>query len=297
VNRVRSNVLVAAIVVVLLALAVSLLAGSFVKVPSPGSYREAEEVASSITGYASLSYVEAGTVELRPDYTPLDPSSVQLSPPDGLAARFAVADKRTDAVYVLFSDSNLTRSVLAVVHRGDVRFIELKFRKVDEREFQGPAYNQEVVTDKGTERMVGVAKCRATYYESYTDEPAKLDVGVLQFSRAYVDCHYTTQIGGANLVTTHAAAWVDYIPNSAILAVTDASYDQIHSPVVSKCRFSSRSSVSLTSASVRAEGKYLICYYVTSTQWTQFSQLVFWVNGQVSCSGSHSAWAANGCGC
>ncbi|PLJ77419.1 hypothetical protein [Infirmifilum sp. SLHALR2] len=301
-NRVaRSRVLFAATVVVLLALAVSLLAGSFVKAPLASSYREAEEVARSITGYASLDYVQIGTIELRPDYAPLDPSSLQLSPPDGLAARFAVADKRTGAVYVLFSDSNLTRRVLAVLHRGDVRFIELKLRKVDEREFQGSTYTQEVTTDKGTERMVGISKCRAIYYESYTDEPAKLDVVVPQFTTAYVDCHYTTQIGGANLVTTHAAAWIDYIPNSTILAVNDVSYDQIQAPVVSKCWFSSRSSVASTSASVRAEGKYLICYYgirfSPSTQWTQFSQFVFWVNGQVSCSGSHSAWVALTCDC
>ncbi|UNQ73466.1 hypothetical protein [Infirmifilum sp. NZ] len=99
-------------------------------------------------------------------------------------------------------------------------------------------------------------------------------------------------------VTARAAAWIDCIPNSTILAVNDVSYDQIQAPVVSKCWFSSRSSVALTSASVRAEGKYLICYArAMSTQWTQFSQFVFWVNGQVSCTGSHSAWAAIGCGC
>lgn|GEM_PF-4521021 len=210
--------------------------------------------------------------------------------PPGYKPLFAVKDPE-GRVFVVLADAKLREHVL-LVSRGDGYSREgLVFEKVSEQVIRsGPSVQKVETKDGKVEEMVGVSECRLV--------EEKASFGAFQVARVYFDCHYTTQLGGLRLATTHSRGYVYYIPGDKVTAVVDMSYDAVHSPVVRKCWFRhTYSGVGTPAVSVTAQGKYLLCYSLTSTKWTQKSWFVFDVYGLKDCRGSHTAWADMGCDC
>ncbi len=307
-----SRIAVAVTLAVLAFLAVVLIANPPPFSPrSPSeAYRSAEEAAKNMRGEVGLTVrKEAGSFEWHDYYVLLDPKSAPpVTPPSGFKLVSAVMDKRTGIIYLLFVDANpasrrlpveLVKHKLAIVKEGVVKFVDLKFRKVGEKVVNGSTYTTEVYTNKGVEKMRGVSQCRITYYRGYVDESLPLETAQLTQASIYFDCTYTTYLGWAEEVTTHARGIIYYIPNAIITGIADYSYDEIHDPLVHRCSFTSRAEgVGTVVATVKAEGRYHICWWeLTSTQWYQYSQFSFNVWEQQNCEGRHNAWAAFGCPC
>lgn len=253
-------------------------------------FEKAWETAKSITGKKGLEIEEKSFENSKENFELLNLNTLVLRDiPNGYKPLFAVRS-REGKVFVVLSDANYSRHLIMIIEDGKYAVHDLIFRKVSDEVIQGNRYVQEVIVKGEVKKMEGFSQCRIVVKEAI--------YGILSVNNLYFDCHYTTQIAGFNLVTTHASGYIYYIPGDKITGIVDLSYDQVHNPLVNKCRFShSASGVGTPAASVRAEGKYLICYQVTSTQWEQWSQFVFDVYGLKHCEGSHSAWVAIGCGC
>lgn len=204
---------------------------------------------------------------------------------------FALHGQQSGSVYVVLSDPARTRHMIFYTGARGIEVRELEFTELsrEQLEKEGPAYEVEVNGTKA--RIEGVLKCeitkRASQYES-------LQVGRIDF-----DCYYTTRLGGVSLATTHAKGVFYYIPGQMVTGYTDLSYVQVHQPYVQICWFRPDvSGVGQQVAALKAEGKFQICFAITSTQWTQFARFVLDAQSESYwCEGSHSAWAAPSCLC
>ncbi|MCD6562763.1 MAG: hypothetical protein J7K23_02450 [Thermoproteales archaeon] len=247
------------------------------------------ETAKKITGEKHLILREETLTVSNSKFLLLNLSKLDLKNiPKGYKPLFAL--KYLDKVFVILSDKNYSNHLIMILSNGKYNISELRFRKVLEKSREGVKHVQEVKVKGEVKKMEGFSKCKII------EEDAKY--GVLQVDRLYFDCYYTTRLGGYDMVTTHARGYIYYIPNDKVTSIVDMSYDKIHSPIVTKCWFKHSSTGTGTpTATIQAKGKYLICYVITSTQWTQRSQFVFDVYGLRDCDGSHTAWPAPGCKC
>ncbi|RLE60159.1 MAG: hypothetical protein DRJ35_04015 [Thermoprotei archaeon] len=255
-----------------------------------GPMEKARETARNIIGEKSLELKEEAFEDSRENFVLLNVSTLILrNVPKGYKPLFGVKS-REGKIFVVLSDANYSRHLIMVIE--DKRYVvhNLDFKKVSDEVKQGKRYVQEVKVKGEVKKIEGFSQCRIVMEEAV--------YGVLSMNRLYFDCSYTTQFVGLRLVTTHARGYIYYIPGDKVTTIIDLSYDQLHSSVITRCRFRHTASGTGTpAATVRAEGKYLICYDITSTQWVQRSQFVFDIYGLRDCDGSHSAWAAIGCGC
>ncbi|QOJ79067.1 hypothetical protein IG193_00955 [Infirmifilum lucidum] len=304
------EILLIVLIVLALAAVVMLVAGPPILIPASGYWdalQRASEMAARIEGHVNLTVKILGEYKYEDRYVLLPADTpLGVTPSEGYRLSYAVRDKHTGTIYAVYIGAGLNQTKLAIIRGSTWKLVDLKFRKVEEKLLNGTVRSLKLPTERGVEEMIGFSRCRVVTYKGYVEEPLTQEVQPLEAARAYVDCTYTTRLGVFDLATTHARAWIEYIPNNVITAIYDYSYEE-HNPLVYKCSFNSWNyGVGTRAATVRAEGKFMICYLpiippnivYPSTQWTQFSQFLFDVSGQVlNCDGHHSASYSLFCSC
>lgn len=203
---------------------------------------------------------------------------------------FGVRDE-DDTIYVLYADRTYERYKLAIIRGSKEELIDVSFSVVEKGACRSKTYVQKASFNGTIREIEGERRCEYKI--------GRLDYEPLSSIRStYVDCYYTTYVGGMAQVTVHARGYFYYIYGDKITQIVDLSYDQIHNPAITKCWFRHRSSgVGTVAGSIRSEGHYLLCYAVTSTQWTQYAVAVVDVWGFVDCDGHHTAWWEFACNC
>ncbi|MEM1508491.1 MAG: hypothetical protein QW291_03330 [Thermofilaceae archaeon] len=263
--------------------------------------RQAEETAENIRG-------ETGLVVNGPFNTPifsfelvnissLDEKILQGPSLQKYKPVFAVKEKQSYDLYVILYDYYHDEYLILYIHPNGSQLVKkLFFTKVSSEYIEKEGSRQEVVINDN--KKVTIEGHLACQLDKYTAEYVSLQTSYMDF-----DCWYTTKFGSYNLVTTHAKGRVFYIPGQYVTGFTDRSYDVIHDPGITGCWFKSSSSgAGLPQATLKAEGKYLICWSLiplpVSTQWNQFARFIFdAVTETPDCEGMHNSWVSYNCNC